>query len=231
MSFKIDEDVLNGLQHLQIDDRHVNMMRRRKSVRIQERNERRWTLDMSFDINNNLPPMEAPVKKLSDDEFELKLTNVHYQKAIQQFTYIKDNEYLVRRSKKTNDDDDGANCDCQLSLTQIENGEFGCGKSCLNRAMCIECDTSCPLGKFCSNQRFQRYENARCTVFITENKGYGLFASNDIPANRFIMEFVGEVVSMTEFRRRAKEYASQKLKHHYVMTSSGSNSLIDATVS
>lgn len=227
---EIDETVLNGLQHLQIDDTCVNKMRRRKSVRIQERNERRWTLDMnfSFEINNNLPAIESPVKEPAQTEFELELTNIHYQKAMQLFTYIKDNEYLVRRRKKTINDDDATSCGCKRSLSQIENGERGCGKSCLNHAMCIECDSSCLLGKFCGNQRFQRYENARCTIFITEQKGYGLFASTDIPINTFIMEFVGEVVSMNEFRKRSKEYAKQKLRHHYVMTSSGSN-LIDAT--
>ncbi|XP_055297716.1 uncharacterized protein LOC129566121 [Sitodiplosis mosellana] len=225
-----DESVLAGLERLKIDDSHVNKMSRRRSNRIQEREERRKTLEINFDwFNNNLPVKSSPVKKptKSENEFELEFDNVHYQRAIMQFTYIKNNEHLARHKKKSSDDI-GIGCDCILKPEQVARGEKGCGSDCLNRVMSIECDQDCPLGPMCSNQRFQKYENARCAVFITEMKGYGLFASTHIPKNKFIMEFVGEVVAMSEFKRRSKEYEKKKLRHCYVMTSSG-NHLIDAT--
>lgn len=229
---EIDADaVLTGLEQLKIDDSRVNKMIRRRSVRIQQRQERRQTLELNFDWfnNNNLPAFDSPMKvqgKL-ENEFELEFENIHYQRAIKEFNYIKNSVYLTRRKKKSIDDV-GDGCDCTLTTKQIAHGERGCGSDCLNRVMSIECDQECQLGERCGNQRFQKSENAGCAVFITEKKGYGLFASKFIPKETFIMEFVGEVVSMSEFKKRSKDYVKKKLRHCYVMTSS-SNHLIDAT--
>lgn len=230
---KIDnESVLAAFEKLQIDDSRVNKMRRRRSVRIQAREERRKTLPIDFDwINNNTPAPKSPVKQPEklENESELEFDNIHYQRAIKLFTYIKNNEYLARHTKKKSNDDIGTGCECTLTPAQAAAGVSGCGSECLNRVMCIECDPDCQLGELCGNQRFQKYKNARCAVFITEKKGYGVFASTLIPKNTFIMEFVGEVVTMTEFKKRSKEYAKKKLRHCYVMGASSGNHLIDAT--
>lgn len=241
------EQVLTRLSHLQIDDTKVNKMIRRRSIRIQQKQDRR-SLDVSFDLaNNNWAPIDSEREKdqgndvndkdkghnkgkepaKNESEFGLEPENVHYQKAVKLFTYITRSEYCVRRNK--NDcDDEGGDCGCVLTAAQLRLGEMGCIKNCLNHQTSIECDTNCKLGEFCGNQRFQRFDNAPVTVFITEKKGYGLFASKDIPKGTFIMEFVGEIVSMTEFKKRSLEYAKQKTRHCYVMTSSGKR-LIDAT--
>lgn len=228
-----DDWIQTELEQLEIDDSRVNKMRRRRSVRIQKQIERRRTLDFSLDLlNNNLPVINnnnnVTVQTQSRIEFELELENIHYQRAIQQFEYITNNEFLIRRKKNKADDDSSA-CDCILTAKQISSGVLGCAAKCLNRSMYIECNGNCALGKYCSNRQFQKQQNARCTVFITEKKGYGLFASTHIPTNgTFIMEFVGEIVSMSEFKKRSNAYVKQKLRHCYVMTSSGRN-LIDAT--
>lgn len=223
--------VLAAFEKLKIDDSRVNKMRRRRSVRIQVREERRKTLPIDFDwINNNTPAKTSLVKQPEklESEFELEFDNIHYQRATKLFTYIKNNVYLARHSKKSKDDI-GAGCECTLTPKQVAAGVSGCGRECLNRVMSIECDRDCQLGELCSNQRFQKHKNARCAVFITEMKGYGVFASTHIPKNTFIMEFVGEVVTMTEFKKRSKEYAKKKLRHCYVMGASSGNHLIDAT--
>lgn len=235
MSAKDTEEILSELAHLHIDDSRVNKMHRRRSIRIQAQIERRRTLDLNFSydlFNNNLTteitPIKTRTKTKSKNEFELEYENVHYKEAIKHFQYIRDNQY-VSRQKKSNDSDDGCNsCGCRRNANQITNGIKGCGRDCLNQIMNIECGRGCLLGNFCENQRFQNYENARCTIFITEKKGYGLFASTSISIHSFIMEFVGEVVSMSEFKKRSREYAKQKVRHHYVMASAGSK-LIDAT--
>lgn len=237
MSAKDTDQILISIENLHIDDSKVNKMRRRRSARIQEKNDSLQSLDISFDFANNnwLELVEDKdnnkdqnsVKIDAPREFELELENVHYLNAKKQFTYITRNEYRVRRSK-IDTDDCGGDCGCQLTTSQIKLGILGCGAGCLNRMMSIECDANCKLREFCSNQRFQKFENAPCAVFITEKKGYGLFASKHIPKNTFIMEFVGEVVSMAEFKNRSKQYAKQKTRHCYVMTSAG-NKLIDAT--
>lgn len=233
------EEVLTGLEQLKIDDSNVNKMHRRRSARILAQVERRRTLELnlSFDLNNNLPIETSPIKAKAQSKsptknckqtFELEYDNVHYKEAIKLFQYIRNNQYVGRQKKSVDFDDDGTGCGCVLTASQLGNGERGCDETCLNRVMCIECDNSCALGKWCDNQRFQKYENARCTVFITEKKGYGLFASTPIPKKKFIMEFVGEVVSMAEFKKRSIEYMKRKIRHCYVMSSAGCK-LIDST--
>lgn len=237
MSAENSDQILIAIDNLQIDDSKVNKMRRRRSARIQNKNDSLQSLDISFDLtNNNWPELieyknqnkKKNSQQIAAPEFELELKNVHYQNAIKLFTYITRNEYRVRRSKNETDDVGGGDCGCQLTASQIRLGELGCAGDCWNRVTSVECDKSCKLGEFCSNQRFQKFENAPCTVFITEKKGYGLFASKRIPKNTFIMEFVGEVVSAAEFNKRSKQYAKEKVRHCYVMTSEGSKQ-IDAT--
>lgn len=246
---KIDtEQILTKIGELKIDDRNVNKMRRNRSARIQQQQERKQSLSLSFSLdlcNNNWlvideqtnkedgviekntePDQNANDEPVKKEEFILEHENIHFQRAKKLFTYITRNEYVIRCKKSVEDDSD--DCGCVLTKAQVKRGERGCGTDCLNHQMSIECNKDCKLGPLCGNQRIQNFENAKCTIFITEKKGYGLFASTIIPAGTFIMEFVGEVVSMAEFKKRSREYAKNKTRHCYVMTSSG-NRLIDAT--
>lgn len=210
--------LLTKIRELSIDDRNVNKMRRNRSARIQQQLERKQSLNLSaLDLlNNNWPVIDEhhcpanglnekvkqtnksangkPVKK---GEFELEHENIHFQRARKMFTYITRNEYKTRCKKSVEDDAD--DCGCELTMAQMKRGERGCHGDCLNHQMSIECNKDCKLGPLCGNQRIQTAENAKCTIFITEKKGYGLFASTTIPAGTFIMEFVGEVVSINSF--------------------------------
>ncbi|KOX67366.1 Histone-lysine N-methyltransferase SETD2 [Melipona quadrifasciata] len=120
-------------------------------------------------------------------------------------------------------------CDCFLTEEEIERGELGCGEDCLNRLLMIECGPRCVVGDRCTNKRFQNCEYAKCEVFRTEKKGFGLRAVVDLLAGEFIMEYVGEVVDPKDFRRRAKEYSKDKNKHYYFMALK-SDQIIDATM-
>lgn len=237
-------ELVTKIGELTIDDQNVNKMRRNRSVRIQQQRERKQSLHFSsLDLSNNNWLEEkdrenGSIEKQSEadkhaksmpakkDEYELERENIHFHRAKKMFTYITRNEYLTRCKKSVEDDAD--DCGCELTKTQIQRGQRGCGNDCLNHQMSIECNKDCKLGPHCGNQRIQNFENAECTVFITEKKGFGLFASATIPAGTFIMEFVGEVVSMHEFKKRSREYAKNKTRHCYVMTSSAKR-LIDAT--
>ena len=39
----------------------------------------------------------------------------------------------------------------------------------------------CPVGERCTNRRFQKKEYARCEIFKTEKKGFGLKALQELP--------------------------------------------------
>ena len=56
------------------------------------------------------------------------------------------------------------------------------------------------------------------TIFVYNlSKGHGLRALENIPSGKFIIEYIGEVVSRREFNRRSHEYSKAKSKHHYFM--------------
>ncbi|XP_076653423.1 SET domain containing 2 isoform X1 [Halictus rubicundus] len=158
------------------------------------------------------------VPELEDREMEERLS---------QFEYLRENSYLTERY--TNKETKRMVCDCFLTEEDIERGELGCGEDCLNRLLMIECGPRCVVGDRCTNKRFQNCEYAKCEVFRTEKKGFGLRAMVDLLAGEFIMEYVGEVVDPKDFRRRAKEYSKDKNKHYYFMALK-SDQIIDATM-
>lgn len=158
------------------------------------------------------------VPEVEDREMEERLS---------QFEYLPENLYLTERY--TNKETKRMVCDCFLTEEEIERGELGCGEDCLNRLLMIECGPRCVVGNRCTNKRFQNCEYAKCEVFRTEKKGFGLRAIVDLLAGEFIMEYVGEVVDPKDFRRRAKEYSKDKNKHYYFMALK-SDQIIDATM-
>jgi len=90
--------------------------------------------------------------------------------------------------------------------------QSGCGSSCVNRHMLQECDVrSCPCGKLCTNRRFQQRQYAKLGVeYKGESKGWGLIAIAPIRANDFIIEYVGEVISLAESQKRVVQYGQEK---------------------
>ncbi|KAK3777391.1 hypothetical protein RRG08_032495 [Elysia crispata] len=114
-------------------------------------------------------------------------------------------------------------CNCKLP----QNGGPGCQDDCLNRMIYTECSPStCPLGEDCGNQRIQKHEWAPGLVKVqTKDRGIGVVTKNAIKPGQFILEYLGEVVSETEFRRRMMEEYSEECHHYALHLDSGS--LID----
>jgi histone-lysine N-methyltransferase SETD2 len=101
-----------------------------------------------------------------------------------------------------------------------------CGADCINRLTFVECNPRyCPLGRTCSNQRFQRREYAPLERFLAGAKGWGVRAVEDVPAGTFLIEYVGEVISNQECMRRLQE---RPTRHYYYLTLDASE-CIDAT--
>ncbi|XP_047367367.1 probable histone-lysine N-methyltransferase CG1716 isoform X2 [Vespa velutina] len=155
------------------------------------------------------------------------IKNKEMEERLSQFEYLRENLYLTERY--TNKETKRMVCDCFLTEEEIERGELGCGEDCLNRLLMIECGSRCVVGDRCTNKRFQNCEYAKCEVFKTEKKGFGLRAVADLDVGEFIMEYVGEVVDPKDFRRRAKEYSKDKNRHYYFMALK-SDQIIDATM-
>ncbi|KAI8347651.1 hypothetical protein BD560DRAFT_410925 [Blakeslea trispora] len=121
-------------------------------------------------------------------------------------------------------------CECKYR-PEKDNPDAACGDDnhCINRMMFMECMVDdCPCDRYCRNRRFQLRQYARVDVIRTEMKGFGLRALTDLPANAFIMEYIGEVIPNHEFIRRTKQYEAAGLQHYYFMTLK-TDEIIDAT--
>ena len=134
---------------------------------------------------------------------------------------IDENIYLVNRLKDKKNKQ--MVCDCVISEHVA-----ACGDGCLNRMLMLECGKVCPCGDFCTNRNFKEKNNAQLQPFITDKKGYGLMAANDIKENSFLIEYVGEIISLKELQHRCVVYANENQQHFYFM-SYQNNSYIDST--
>ncbi|KAL1458534.1 hypothetical protein WDU94_008676 [Cyamophila willieti] len=172
----------------------------------------------SCDNNNSNAGSGTPLGKPCP-EVEEKL------KSFEQINYniYKTVRYTNKRAKEK------MICDCFLTKEEWARGEMGCGEDCLNRLLMIECCSRCNLKDRCSNKKFNNLEYAKCEMFKTEMKGFGLRALEDIPADTFLFEYVGEVVDTEEFHRRALGYSADNNRHYYFM-SLRPDAIIDATM-
>ncbi|AGO12231.1 AaceriAEL128Cp [[Ashbya] aceris (nom. inval.)] len=121
-------------------------------------------------------------------------------------------------------------CDCFEDYKDEKNHACDENSDCINRLTLIECvnDLCTSCGDDCQNQRFQKKEYANIAVFQTEKKGYGVRAEQDIEANEFIYEYIGEVISESDFRDRMVDYDQRGFKHFYFMMLQAGE-FIDAT--
>ena len=65
--------------------------------------------------------------------------------------------------------------------------------------------STCKSGNQCLNQRFQRRNYPPLKVLRTPNRGWGLFVMSDIKKGSFLIEYVGELITIEEFRRRIQK--------------------------
>lgn len=93
----------------------------------------------------------------------------------------------------------------------------------------IECiGAICRAQEKCNNQHFLRPEKFKLRVELTANNGFGFFTENEIPADTFITQYVGDVIGRHEFLRRFNNAVSTAVKNFYFFKL-GDKEYIDAT--
>ncbi|XP_020583786.1 histone-lysine N-methyltransferase ASHH1 [Phalaenopsis equestris] len=141
------------------------------------------------------------------------------------YKHIQRNEFSYRKQAKQKEEDI-AICDCQINPNRQDSA---CGEHCLNVLTSTECTPGyCPCGDYCMNQRFQKCQYAKSTLFKTEGRGWGLLADEDIKAGQFVIEYCGEVISWKEAKQRSQAYEAEGLKDAYIISLNG-HETIDAT--
>ncbi|KAJ1889701.1 hypothetical protein LPJ66_007889, partial [Kickxella alabastrina] len=170
------------------------------------------------------PPTREPIDENIDLE-GIEVTNY----ALRQFEAVDKNIFL-RGSSEGSKHEESIPCHCRYNPS-TDSRSLACGESsdCINRLVQMECNAlTCPCGSYCLNRRFQKRQYAKVRIIDAGRKGFGMQALEDLDTGSFVMEYMGEVVTAGEFRKRAGVYQSEGIQHHYFM-SIGNNRVIDAT--
>ncbi|GLU03718.1 hypothetical protein SLE2022_209040 [Rubroshorea leprosula] len=97
--------------------------------------------------------------------------------------------------------------DCPLERSKKDSILEPC-KGHLKRKIIKECWSKCGCHKQCGNRVVQRGINYKLQVFLTsDGKGWGLRTLDKLPKGAFVCEFVGEVLTVSEF------YSRKTVKH------------------
>ncbi|ORM39972.1 Variant-silencing SET domain-containing protein [Babesia sp. Xinjiang] len=101
---------------------------------------------------------------------------------------------------------------------------FACGSECSNAVSFVECNSSnCNFGDInCGNRRFKNLNIPKLRLRSVDGKGLGAFASENIEKDELVCEYVGKVISQTEFQRCVDSWSFAELDnsnsgHWYIM--------------
>jgi hypothetical protein len=201
-----------------------------------------------FIAANFMMPYKVP-KEVSDenivlsDDDELTLTTRPKQGPVDEsglsYIRLRTNEWVCAKPKRSskNDEDSGIGglCDCN---------DDGCDLSCSNRQCFIQCDASnCrPTWKMqkaggtewksfnCGNKPFGKGNKAdgKYKVVGAGGKGMGLFAKKPVEPHEYIVEYIGEVLTVDDWADRQRSEPPGSSKHFYVMDLDGDH-VVDAS--
>lgn len=186
--------------------------------------QKKQPLRLAKTITEAIKDPSTPPKRSRAKQSTPQANQTHAQ--MPSYTQLKENTY-VGGSRKLIQQEEVHECDCSWMAGET------CDDSCVNRASFMECPEHAWVGqmsndqrKSCTNQRFASKAYAKVEAFLTENKGWGLKAAENIACGEFIIEYVGQVLDLNEVIERMRKEGDRR--HHYFMAL-GSNCYIDAS--
>lgn len=103
-------------------------------------------------------------------------------------------------------------CDCKTT----DEDPCGINSSCINRVTYFLCNKKfCLAGEKCCNKVFGERYQPKLDVRSFPGKGFGLITLEPIKAGSFIIEYVGEVIDDTEFKKRFNKLIEERDKNFY----------------
>ncbi|ELA48456.1 hypothetical protein VCUG_00065 [Vavraia culicis subsp. floridensis] len=119
-----------------------------------------------------------------------------------------------------------AQCDLVLSSC----GCRKCGKSCPCRKYSRECTDGCRC-THCTNNDIQNMKERPTYVAPSIIEGYGLFTTDELHRDDFVIEYVGEIITNEEAERRGLFYEKRKLSYLFDLSNQSdcTKETIDAT--
>ncbi|KAL7079569.1 hypothetical protein ACQ4LE_001721 [Meloidogyne hapla] len=114
-----------------------------------------------------------------------------------------------------------SNCSCLFNgkPNYDKEGRFLHSPPTASTSVHMECSNNCECALFpekCSNRSIQlgiKFK-LKVTKCDSEQKGFGVFAQEKIPAGHFVVEYVGELISKEEAERRL----NNQQQHNYLFT-------------
>ena len=161
-------------------------------------------------INSSLPYSEAPIKISKEDADD-----------IPNFTYVKENIFGSQIHNPIAPPPIGCNCIVKGSLLECTNSEICCPSLSgvdpaytqlgtlvqTLRKPIFECNSACTCSENCSNRIVQHFRKIPLCLFTTPNgKGWGVKTDFPIESGRFVMEYMGEVITSREAELRGRSY-------------------------
>ena len=90
---------------------------------------------------------------------------------------------------------------------------------CVNRMLMFECHPGvCPVPDQCRNMRFQKRQYPDIQCFRTLTAGWGLKNNEVIKKGGFVIEYVGELITMEEYRARMAVNQLTGEENYYYLT-------------
>ncbi|CAG2117592.1 unnamed protein product, partial [Medioppia subpectinata] len=77
-----------------------------------------------------------------------------------------------------------------------------------------ECNSKCKCTQDCINRVVQKGRKHKIAIFKTDdNKGWGVRALEPIPKGSFVMEYIGEIITIEEADRRGRQYDAEGITY------------------
>ncbi|KAJ1666901.1 hypothetical protein EV178_001815 [Coemansia sp. RSA 1646] len=182
----------------------------------------------SSDVKEEPPFRDGQEDKADDDCSDIEGVDVT-ERALSGFESL-DKNIFVSATNEGRKHEEVIPCHCHYN-PERDSRDQACGETsdCFNRLIQMECNPlTCPCGSYCLNRRFQKHQYAKVRIIDAGRKGNGMQALEDLDTGSFIMEYMGEMVTAAEFRKRTRVYQSEGIQHHYFM-GIGNGNIIDAT--
>lgn len=170
----------------------------------------RADLQVAVDVANEAYKKRLFMNGLSAEEFKPKQKPNSKQDLKKSFApgpkqdfklqpYTKISMNLIRKTKLRKQSTELEICQC------TEDDPCSCENRCWNWLSKFECEPDyCPAKDKCRNQNFSNGSQFKTEIKPTNERGFGLFAVDQIPAFEFIIEYVGEIINQRECDRRFK---------------------------
>jgi len=146
-----------------------------------------------------------------------------YRSLLEKTKFNYDNNYIINNFLKNKDINDYLllseyGCKC---FNSKENNDIICNEE---KCICInnhnqkyECNFNCDCSDYCNNRLIQKGLNKKLMInYISKNKGFGVFALEEIKKGEFICEYVGEIIDKISAYEKIEKNRLRK-KNNYVL--------------